>query len=149
MNNYKNKAGWITGGGAGIGASLCKVLTECGVNVLCTDIDLEVAERVTSEIRAAGGVCIGMNVDITKQEENNATAVERTVEEWGSLHMVGINAAVDFAFGKDMTACTLDETRRTTEVNYFGSFLGVKHAAIAMKERNVQGNILVIGLELA
>ena len=33
-----------------------------------------------------------------------------------------------------VTTCTLDEMRKTTEVNYFGSFLGIKHAAIAMKE---------------
>ncbi|WP_287373326.1 SDR family oxidoreductase [Prosthecochloris sp.] len=144
MNNCKNKTGWITGGGAGVGASLCKILAEHGANVLCTDIDLEAAERVASNIRASGGVCIGMQVDITK-EEDNAAAVKRAFDEWGTLHMVGINAAVDFAFGKDVTTCTLDEMRKTTEVNYFGSFLGIKHAAIAMKEHNIQGNILVIG----
>ena len=144
MENYKNKTAWITGGGAGVGAALCKTLAERGANVLCTDISMEAAEKVASQIRSAGGNCIAMQVDVTKEEDNEA-AVKRAVDEWDGLHMAGINAAVDFAFGKDVTTCTLDEMRKTTEVNYFGSFLGIKHAAIAMKAKNIHGNILVIG----
>lgn len=144
MNRYEDKTAWITGGGNGIGAALCKTLAARGTKVLCTDIGLESAEKVASEINASGGTCIAMQVDVTKEEDNKA-AVNRAVKEWGALHMACINAAVDFAFGKDVTTCTLDEMRKTTEVNYFGSFLGIKHAAIAMKEGKTPGHILIVG----
>ena len=144
MISYADKAAWVTGGGAGIGAALCKTLAARGAKVLCTDVDQAKADAVAEAINASGGTCIAMQVDVTK-EEDNAAAVARAVDEWGGLHMAAINAAIDAAFGEDVTTCSLEQMRKTAEVNYFGAFLGIKHAAIAMKDKDIHGNILVVG----
>ncbi|WP_086932702.1 SDR family NAD(P)-dependent oxidoreductase [Agarilytica rhodophyticola] len=139
-----NKVAWVTGGGAGVGEAVCRRLAACGAKVLCTDIDGNAAQKVADSIHQQGGVAHGMSIDVT-QENDNAAAVEWVFNEWGGLHMVAINAAIDAARGKDILSCSLEEMRRTADVNYFGSFLGIKHAAQGMKDHNIKGHILVIG----
>lgn len=143
-NTLKDKVAWVTGGGAGIGAALCKTLAEGGAKVLVTGRRLAPVEKVTKEITESGGTALALQVDVSKEEDNEA-AVARALEEWGSLDMVAINAAIDAGRGKTVLDCTLDEMLRTADVNYFGSFLGIKHAALGMKSKGIKGHIVVVG----
>ena len=142
-NSVAGKVAWVTGGGAGIGAAICKDLAARGAKVLCTDLTLSKVEKVVAEITAEGGTAIAMQADIVK-EEDNAAAAARCISEWGALDMVAVNAAIDAARGKDVTTCTLEEMKATADVNYFGAFLGIKHAALVMKEAGIHGHIVVI-----
>ena len=140
----EGKVGWVTGGGAGIGAAICKELAACGAKVLCTDRNLASAEHIAADIVDAGGTAVAMQVDVSK-EEGNQEAVNRALEEWGSLDMVAINAAIDAASGKSILNCSSEEFRKTASVNYEGSFLGIKAAANAMKDNGIKGSIVVVG----
>ena len=55
MNRFKDKTALVTGGGSGIGRSICKRLASEGAHVLVWDIDLAAAKGVAQEIRDAGG----------------------------------------------------------------------------------------------
>lgn len=55
MSEFEGKVAVVTGGGSGIGESVAKELAAAGASVVVTDIKLNAAERVASEITAAGG----------------------------------------------------------------------------------------------
>ena len=55
MKRYENKTALVTGGGSGIGKSICLRLASEGAHVLVIDIDLDSAESTASEISDAGG----------------------------------------------------------------------------------------------
>lgn len=55
----------VTGASRGIGEAIARRLAEAGANVLCAARGLEAVERVASEIRAAGGLATGVQLDIT------------------------------------------------------------------------------------
>jgi 3-oxoacyl-[acyl-carrier protein] reductase len=55
----------VTGASRGIGEAIARRLAEAGANVLCAARGLEAVERVASEIRDAGGLATGVQLDIT------------------------------------------------------------------------------------
>ena len=55
MARFDTKVALVTGGGSGIGAEISRELAAEGASVVVTDINLEAAERVVTEITAAGG----------------------------------------------------------------------------------------------
>ncbi len=138
------KVGWVTGGGSGVGAATCRLLGAAGAKVLCADIDGDAAERTAANVRADGGTALAMQMDVSIEADNIA-AVDRAVGEWGALHMASINAAIDPAVGRNVLDCPLDGIRKALAVIYEGGFLGIKHAARAMKDAGIRGSIVVTG----
>jgi len=55
----------VTGASRGIGEAIARRLAEAGANVLCAARSADAVERVAAEIRAAGGVATGVQLDIT------------------------------------------------------------------------------------
>ena len=55
----------VTGGGGGIGAGICRSAAEHGADVVVVDLDVERAEQVASEVRAAGRRAVTVVVDVT------------------------------------------------------------------------------------
>jgi 3-oxoacyl-[acyl-carrier protein] reductase len=81
----------ITGAGRGIGAAAALLFARHGARVIVSDRDAEPAEAVVSAIRAAGGEACSIPGDITDPEFPRLL-VERTVEEFGALHILVNNA---------------------------------------------------------
>ena len=55
----------VTGASRGIGEAIARRLAEAGANVLCAARSAEAVERVAAQIRDAGGVATGVQLDIT------------------------------------------------------------------------------------
>jgi NAD(P)-dependent dehydrogenase (short-subunit alcohol dehydrogenase family) len=64
VTEIAGKAAVVTGGGSGIGMGLAKELARQGAAVAVADINLDNAEKVASEIRAAGGSAIALHCDV-------------------------------------------------------------------------------------
>lgn len=58
----------ITGAGSGIGAGVAHELAKTGHRVVVTDLDVDAATRVATEIRSAGGRADAMALDVTSDE---------------------------------------------------------------------------------
>jgi NAD(P)-dependent dehydrogenase (short-subunit alcohol dehydrogenase family) len=64
VTEIAGKAAVVTGGGNGIGMGLAKELARQGASVAVADINLANAEKVTAEIRAAGGTAVALECDV-------------------------------------------------------------------------------------
>jgi NAD(P)-dependent dehydrogenase (short-subunit alcohol dehydrogenase family) len=91
MGRLDGKTAVITGAGRGIGAVMAKRMAEEGANVVVTDV-LDTADTV-AVIKNAGGRAIGLNVNVTSDEDLVAM-VEATVQEFGALDILVNNASI-------------------------------------------------------
>jgi all-trans-retinol dehydrogenase (NAD+) len=100
----------ITGGGSGIGRQMGLQAADRGAHVIIWDRDRDAAERVTTEIVAAGGTAESHVVDITE-----VAVVNRVAERSGVVDVLINNAGI--VAGKHLLDATEASIRRTYEVN--------------------------------
>lgn len=141
----------ITGGASGIGRAAALALAAEGIRVCVTDVDEAGARDVAAEAVARGtgeprklGAEDGLarRLDVTSEADWEA-AVGAVLERWGRLDVLVANAGISAA--SSLTDTPLQAWRRVTAVNLDGVFLGVKHAAAAMRRDGRGGSIVVVG----
>ena len=72
----KGRVAIVTGGGSGIGRSICRHIAKEGGTVVVCDIDPASAEATVASITQEGGEAVSMKADVTKKSE-----VRKMVEE--------------------------------------------------------------------
>jgi len=77
----------ITAGGGGIGRATAELFAREGAKVVLTDINLDAAEAVAAEVRAAGGDAFAMAADALVADDC-VRAVRETVERYGKLDVL-------------------------------------------------------------
>jgi len=134
----KGKIAVVTGGGSGIGAELCRRFAREGAFVAVTDVRMEAAEKIVSEIKDLGGSAIAWVFDISDRSTVEAAAddIEKrlgAIDIW--INNAGISKIVPFL------ECSEDLWDRTIRINLKGTFLGCQAAIKRMLPRK-QGIIL-------
>jgi len=79
----------VTGGGAGIGAAISRVLARDGYRVLLVDLHADKAAETAGTIRQDGGEAEGIGLDIT-----DADGLERLVQKAGTVRLLVNNAGI-------------------------------------------------------
>ena len=64
--NIENKIAVVTGGAGGIGSALCKALADKGARVVVSDLNLDAAQSVASEVNGLAIAC-----DVSRESEIN------------------------------------------------------------------------------
>jgi 3-oxoacyl-[acyl-carrier protein] reductase len=91
--NAKPRRALVTGGSGGIGAAICRALAAAGCEVLVhANRQLDKAEAVADEIRAAGGRASALTFDVTDRAAT-ATALEAALEA-GPIQILVNNAGI-------------------------------------------------------
>jgi 3-oxoacyl-[acyl-carrier protein] reductase len=116
----------VTGGGSGFGEGIAKRFAEEGARVIVADINPEGAERVASEITAAGGVAAAVSVDVSVSDQVGAM-VASALELHGRLDILVNNAGITH---KNQPMLDVDEATfdRVFAVNVKSIYLGAQHA---------------------
>ncbi len=91
--DLEGQAAVVTGAGRGIGRAIALRLAREGAGVTVADLDEANAQKVTAEIRAAGGRANGYRVDVT-QKDDVERMVYQTVEWFGRLDIQVNNAGI-------------------------------------------------------
>lgn len=114
------RAAIVTGAGRGSGAVLARELAAAGVSVCVADLNPDRADRVATEIVAAGGTAFGWQVDVSNKFQA-AAMIETTRDRFGRLDILLHHAQV----APQGLLLSMDEWdwRRTVEVNLTGAFL--------------------------
>ncbi len=68
MIDIANKSALVTGGGRGIGRDIALKLAKAGADVAVSDIDLETAQKVASEIEALGRRSLPIKADVSNSD---------------------------------------------------------------------------------
>ena len=93
MGYLDEKAVVVTGAGRGIGRAYAHLAAHEGAAVVVNDIDAEVAEEVTEEIRSAGGRVATVAADVSDWA-GAASIIDRCVDEFGAIHGLVNNAGL-------------------------------------------------------
>ncbi len=129
----------MTGGGAGIGAGICRRLAADGARVAVTDLDLAAAEALAAEL---GGESVALRLDVTSEAEIAAACTELE-RRWGGLDGVVNNAGIGAA-GTVETA-DLADLDRILEVNLRGPFLVIR-AALPLLRAADSGTAAIVNI---
>ncbi len=130
----------ITGASSGIGAAIARSLAEAGANVALMARREEKLREVAASL-PEGTKSLVLPADVTV-EEDMRNAIERTVEEFGSLDMLVNNAG--YGRFKPVDEMTAEEFDGMIAVNLRGVFLATKYGLARMYEQGKGGAIVTI-----
>lgn len=132
-----DKVAIITGGASGIGRASALLFAEQGARVLIADVNLEAATRTMELARERLGVHAErvqvQRCDVSR-EEDVAALVETAQRKFGRLDCMFNNAGLVGAVGP-LVDTSVEAWDRTFAVLVRGVFLGIKHAAPALRAR--------------
>jgi len=132
----------ITGGAGGIGEATARHAYAQGARVVLTDREAGPVEKIAT---ALGEHAMGLAVDVTRRKDNERMVAE-TVERFGRLDAVFLNAGVEGEFGSfDSRSDQAWET--VFAVNLHGVRFGVAAALPALREAG--GGSIVITSSVA
>lgn len=129
-NRLKGKNILITGAAQGMGAANAEYFAAQGANVCLGDVNVDGVQEVAERINNAGnGEAVAVKLDVTSREEN-AAAVAKTVEAFGSINVALMNAGIN----KPRMFMDIDEDNwdAIMNVNAKGMLLGMQEAARQM-----------------
>ncbi|MGV9771499.1 SDR family oxidoreductase [Streptosporangium sp. NPDC003464] len=131
----------VTGAGAGIGRATARAFASHGAEVICSDIDLAAARRTADGISRTWRTAHAYRVDVADAAEMERFA--RLVrDEHGVPDIVVNNAGI--AVAGPFLAHSLEDWRRTLDVNLWGVIHGCRLFAAQMVERGEGGHIVNI-----
>nr|UXE45503.1 3-phenylpropionate-dihydrodiol/cinnamic acid-dihydrodiol dehydrogenase [uncultured bacterium] len=120
---YTGKVAVITGGASGIGAAIAKELARAGAEVVLADRQVELAERIASEIRSSGGGARACEADV-RSFASVARVVEETVARLGTVDYFFNNAGI--GVGGEMDTYELRDWDDVIDVNLRGVAHGIQ-----------------------
>jgi len=115
----------VTGGASGIGRALAEELAKRGGEVILADLQVDLAEKVASEIRASGGKAKAVKTDVTDfltMERLVKEAFERT----GRLDYIFNNAGI--GIGGPVHLYGIEDWNQIIDVNLRGVINGIQAA---------------------
>ena len=134
------KVAVVTGGAQGLGEAICLRLADEGCKVVIGDMNADGAADTAEKISNAGGDALSMKVDVTKEEDVEGLFA-LALDKFGSVDVVVANAAILIA--EPIAEANAGKWQAVMNVNLFGTFLTLKHAAHIMKQQG-NGSMVVI-----
>lgn len=135
----------VTGGGAGIGGGISRVLAAHGAHVLLAEIDPERARTVAGEIRSAGGRADAHVVDV-REPEAVAGLAEAVLAEHGAVDVL-VNNVGDYLRALPFSRSDPAHWDALYRVNLHHVFLVTRAFLPAMIERRSGSIINVSSVE--
>jgi NAD(P)-dependent dehydrogenase (short-subunit alcohol dehydrogenase family) len=129
--DFTDKAAFVTGAAAGMGAATARAFAQAGAAVAIVDRDAEAAEKLTAELTGAGHRAIAIACDVS-DEQQVKNAVDTTVSTFGSLDMAFNNAGIMLppVGAADETA---DAFNKIVSVNLYGVWASMKYELAQMR----------------
>lgn len=139
MNSLAGKTAFVTGAASGIGFGIAAALGAAGAKLMLCDRDEPGLAAAVESLRGAGGEADGVVADVSLKADL-MTAAERTIERFGTLHVLVNNAGVG---GGGRYGAWNDATWRwMIEVNLMAAVWGVEIFAPLIERHGEGGHIV-------
>jgi len=142
VRGLKGKIVVVTGGGGGIGSATCRRFAEEGARIVVADINAAAAEKVTEEIRAAGGEATIAVVDLTDAAATAAKVAE-VESAFGPIDILVNNAGWDLFV--PFLKSEPDFWTKIIDINLRSVLNITKPVLASMVARGVAGRVVSIG----
>ena len=134
--DLSDKTALVIGAASGIGEASARALAAHGANVVCADLNAELAAGVAKGIVEEGGQANGVAVDIT-----NLDSVAGVVAEAGNPEILVCTPSINVR--KPLLEMTDEEFSRVVDLNLRGTLNAMKAAGRVMAETG-KGSIIVM-----
>ena len=141
--NLTGKTAIVTGGTTGLGAGICEILAEEGMNIIANYlVDEEKSLQFTKNLSITSGrKCVAMYGDISKAEDIDDIFVQAE-KEFGHVDVLVNNAGIWPTTPVDQM--TDEEWKKVIEINLNGTFMFSKRAIQHFLKHDVKGHIVSI-----
>lgn len=129
----KGKIAIITGGARGIGRAIAEGVASEGVSVVIADV--KGAEDAAKEMKQKGLEAIGVEVDVSSEQDTQRMA-EETIKAFKTIDILVNNAAIANMIPGPFEKITVEEWRKVMDVNVMGMFLCCR-AVIGEMRKNI------------
>ncbi len=117
----KDKVAIVTGGGRGIGSSICLAFAREGADIVVAARTSEEIQGISAELERLGGQALALKTDVS-QREDVRNMVDRTIREFGKVDILVNNAGVQGPIGATVDT-DIDCWIETVKINLIGSYL--------------------------
>lgn len=93
MGSLVDKVAIITGSARGIGRAIAESMLNEGARVVVSDINEELCQKTTDELKAQGGQVMGATCNVTVSESIEAM-VDAVINNWGRIDILVNNAGI-------------------------------------------------------
>jgi len=138
----KNKIALITGSSRGIGKATAMLFAKEGAKIVINYLTTEEknALSIVDKIKEIGSDAIAIKCDVSKENEVKEM-IQKTIQRFGKIDILVNNAGI--VFDVPFFERTVEQWKRTMDVNLLGTFLCSKYASEQML-KNDSGKIINI-----
>ncbi len=134
------KIALITGAASGIGHGIAKRFVEAGGRVAIADINLDAAKAAAAEL-GDESVAIGVDMDVTKEDEVNA-GVDIAAKKFGTIDILVSNAGIQIV--NPIEDYLFSDWKKLLAIHLDGAFLTTKACVKYMYKQN-SGALIYMG----
>ena len=129
---FANQVAIVTGAGRGIGAAAAKLFAQHGAQVVVNDLNVEPAEEVVAEIKAAGGDALAIAGDVTDPAFPDHL-LQQTIDTYGKINIFVNNAG--FTWDGMLHNMSDEQWQKIIDVHATAPFRFIRALAPYMREK--------------
>ncbi|MFW3470107.1 SDR family NAD(P)-dependent oxidoreductase [Streptomyces microflavus] len=131
--DFAGQVAFVTGASSGMGLATARAFAQAGAAVGLADIDETAVSAAVKELTDAGHRALALVCDVT-DEDQIASAVDRTVEAFGRLDMAYNNAGI-MPPPTDAANESAEQFDRVQNINLRGIWAAMKHELRHMRDQ--------------
>jgi 3-hydroxybutyrate dehydrogenase len=137
----KDKVAIVTGAASGIGRAIAEKYAAEGARVAIADLNLDAANATAAEIKASGGVAMGVTMDVTDEAAVNA-GVAAVVAAYGGVDILVSNAGIQIVH--PLEEFTYADWKKMLAIHVDGAFLTTR-ACLPHMYKTGGGSVIYMG----
>lgn len=141
MQSFEGKVAVVTGGASGVGRAMGERFARAGMHVVLADVEAPALDQTVDELEAEGVTVRGIVADVSAFE-SVASLRDKTLDLFGTVHVLCNNAGVGAGAEGHLWDHTLNDWRWAFNVNVWGVIHGIKAFVPTMLDHGDEGHVV-------